>query len=318
MVTMKKYSLKSLSVFVFIFVFIGNVLNASGIDDIPNNFRFSQISYTMFWGSSKNKKSDIKNLQIVLNYDPKTKARLEPDGVFGKLTYYAVEKFQRKHYLYVDGKVGPQTKAELDKVLDELKNKNSSLTKVSLVSPGNKNNSGTKEVEKRPLLKWYSNPDATYYLLELKDLIYGNLVLNDKKIIVNSSSLYSSYQVHSDLIAGHKYRWKVKACNSVECSEWSDSYHFEIKMLTPENWKSIKPIPISPGNRNKNYVEISTTQPTFRWEMIKGVPRYEVTIKYANNIPVVLNSYSDQGESLLCIIVNKNVFRSTSFLKLLS
>lgn len=50
---------------------------------------------------------EIKELQLILN--AKIDCRLKVDGVFGKATKQAVEKFQVKHNLKADGIVGPMT-----------------------------------------------------------------------------------------------------------------------------------------------------------------------------------------------------------------
>lgn len=78
------------------------------------------MSYT--FNTPLNNKSPlqtIKNLQTVLNSDvgnmiPK---KLIVDGKWGKATTIAVQYFQIKHNLSPDGKAGPKTRAELNKVI---------------------------------------------------------------------------------------------------------------------------------------------------------------------------------------------------------
>ena len=59
-------------------------------------------------------KTDIKNLQIVLNYSLKLK--LKVDGVSGKQTIQAIKLFQKKNKLISDGVVGPKTRVALNRV----------------------------------------------------------------------------------------------------------------------------------------------------------------------------------------------------------
>ena len=47
-------------------------------------------------------------------------AHLAVDGAFGKKTRRAVKRFQRKHHLHVDGKIGPQTWRHLLKVKPDM------------------------------------------------------------------------------------------------------------------------------------------------------------------------------------------------------
>jgi peptidoglycan hydrolase-like protein with peptidoglycan-binding domain len=56
------------------------------------------------------KGKDVQNIQNQLN---KVKAKLEVDGIFGKLTEKQTIVFQKKYKLKPDGKVGDNTLAAL-------------------------------------------------------------------------------------------------------------------------------------------------------------------------------------------------------------
>jgi len=66
--------------------------------------------------------NSVRNLQIALNRDKNIKANLKADGKWGDKTKDAVIAFQ-KHYglSYVDGWVGKETKAKLDKISRKIK-----------------------------------------------------------------------------------------------------------------------------------------------------------------------------------------------------
>lgn len=60
---------------------------------------------------------EVRMIQLVLidnNYTGKNGEPLEPDGIFGENTKYAVEKFQKDHGLSCDGIVGPETRKAMN------------------------------------------------------------------------------------------------------------------------------------------------------------------------------------------------------------
>lgn len=61
---------------------------------------------------------EVQNLQKALQIEGSFPKNVDTTQYFGSITFNAVKKFQKKYGLVVDGKVGPKTNAELNKLFD--------------------------------------------------------------------------------------------------------------------------------------------------------------------------------------------------------
>ncbi len=125
-----------------------------------------------------------------------------------------------------------------------------------------KNNSGNTDL--LLLFKWDEYPGSNDYYFEIDD----------------DESLPEPFMIVSDSISanftmkkfGADYYWRVRASHALDISEWS-----EVWSLTTANTVEL----ISPADQATDI----TTCPRYIWEIIEGVPEYEIMISTDEGFP---------------------------------
>jgi len=95
----------------------------------------------------------------------------------------------------------------------------------SLTSPGSTSSPGTTETDFTPRFRWSASSGATGYGLYIRDLTTGTLIY-DNDDVANSTSLTlpSGY-----MVAGHQYRWNMRAKNASGWSSYSSYRYFQMQ-----------------------------------------------------------------------------------------